>query len=276
MNKPEESKTPPTLASVAQAYAASSGITRNERGHIDLMKAVGGTRGLAESLLPGFVFLAVFVIVRSLPVAVVGAVAVAAVFTIWRLVQRQSVVQAFSGLVGVGICAWFSDTTGRALDYYVPGFWINVVSIVVVLGSILARWPVAGVVFGFIRGENVEWRSHPLRLRAYLIGSWIILALFALRLAVQLPLYFADNVVALGITRLLMGVPLYALALWLAWVISRPAAVAPAGATDAPAAVAPGTADAPDTDALGAGPSDTGVPGAGPSATGPSSGTAAP
>lgn len=239
MNQPEEPKTPPTLASMAQAYAASSGIARNERGHIDLMKAVGGIRGLAESLLPGFVFLAVFVIGRSLSVALAGAIAVAAVFTLWRLVQRQSVLQAFSGLVGVGICAWFSDTTGRALDYYVPGFWINVVSIVVVLGSILARWPVAGLVFGFIRGENVEWRSRPLRLRTYLIGSWIILALFVLRLAVQVPLYFADNVVALGITRLLMGVPLYALALWLAWLISRPAAVAPSATGPSSGTAAP-------------------------------------
>jgi hypothetical protein len=249
LNHPEEPK-PPTLSSVAQAYAASSGISRDERGQIDIMKAVGGARGLAESLLPGFVFLATFVIGRSLAIALTGAIAVAAVFTVWRLIQRQSVMQAFSGLVGVGICAWFSDTTGRALDYYVPGFWINVVSVVVVLTSILVRWPVAGLVFGFIRGENVEWRTHPLRLRAYAIGSWIILALFLLRLAVQVPLYFADNVVALGITRLLMGVPLYALALWLAWLISRPAAGVEVPAT-APAA-------------------------AGPAATGPSSETTAP
>lgn len=46
--------------------------------------------------------------------------------------------------------------------------------------------------------------------------------LMMLRLAVQVPLYFANNVEVLGATRLIMGLPLYALGVWLAWRVSAP------------------------------------------------------
>jgi hypothetical protein len=46
-------------------------------------------------------------------------------------------------------------------------------------------------------------------------------ALFAARLAVQVPLYFAGNVPALAITKLIMGVPLYAPLLLLSWLMVR-------------------------------------------------------
>ena len=49
------------------------------------------------------------------------------------------------------------------------------------------------------------------------------MAVFTLRLAVQVPLYLADAVTALGVARLVMGLPLYALGLWLAWSVSAPA-----------------------------------------------------
>ncbi|WP_394940996.1 DUF3159 domain-containing protein [Psychromicrobium sp. YIM B11713] len=212
----------PSFAQLAESYAARSGLTRNEHGQIDLMKAVGGWRGLAETLVPGLVFLISFMIWQDLTVSVIAAIAVGVIFTVLRLLQRGSVVQSFSGLVGIAICALFSRSTGNALDYYVPGFLTNVVGIAVVGLSMLFRWPITGLLFGFIRGENLEWRAKAGRRRAYMLAAWIVLALFVLRLLVQVPLYFAENLAALGATRLAMGVPLYALALWLAWMISRP------------------------------------------------------
>lgn len=224
----------PTFAQLAESYAAKSGLKRNEHGHIDVMSAVGGWRGLAETLLPGLVFLVSFIIGQNLMLSLVAAIAVGVVFTVFRLVQRSTVVQAFSGLVGIAICAFFSGSTGKALDYYVPGFFTNVVSIAVVLVSILVRWPITGLLFGFIRGENLEWRVRPERRRVYMIAAWIVLSLFALRLIVQVPLYFAENLAALGATRLAMGVPLYALALWLAWMVSRPVPVTEPADPDVP------------------------------------------
>jgi hypothetical protein len=46
--------------------------------------------------------------------------------------------------------------------------------------------------------------------------------LFIVRLLVQLPLYAASAVVALGIARTAMGLPLFGLGLWLTWRMVRP------------------------------------------------------
>jgi len=43
--------------------------------------------------------------------------------------------------------------------------------------------------------------------------------MFAARLAVQLPAYLAQDVAWLGTARLAMGVPLWALTLWLTWLL---------------------------------------------------------
>ena len=146
-------------------------------------------------------------------------------FAVANLVQKRPLVQSLTGVIGVAICAVFALRSGSGTTFFLPGFYLNGAYILAFIVSVAVKWPVAGLLFGFIRGENVSWRNEPKRLRAYTLATWIIISVFALRLAVQLPLYLADNVAALGTMRLAMGVPLYALGLWLAWVISRPAAV---------------------------------------------------
>ena len=59
-------------------------------------------------------------------------------------------------------------------------------------------------------------------LAAVTIPTWVMVAVFALRLGVQVPLYLADAATSLGVARLVMGLPLYALGLWLAWSVSAP------------------------------------------------------
>ena len=78
--------------------------------------------------------------------------------------------------------------------------------------------------FGFIRNEGLDWRKDPARLKAYRVGTWIIVAVLALRLLVQVPLYLMgpDGLAALATTRLIMGAPLYILGVWIAWLVTRP------------------------------------------------------
>lgn len=224
------------IEEIAGTYAQRAGVERRDNGQIDVLKTVGGIRGLAESIVPGVVFLVLFTIGRDLTLSLVASLVVAGLFTLWRLVQRGPATQAFSGLIGVGICALVAAKTGRAEDYYLWGFLTNGTYILGMLISIAVRWPIAGLLFGFIRGEGVDWRKSAARRRVYHWATWIIIAVLTLRLLVQVPLYYAENLVALGTTRLLMGVPLYALGLWMAWLISRPATPASVvGGTDKPA-----------------------------------------
>lgn len=73
------------------------------------------------------------------------------------------------------------------------------------------------------------WRKDADLMRRYTVVTWIWVAMFAARLIVQGPLYLAGEsaVAALGTARLIMGLPLFALVLWLSWrIIRQPAASA--------------------------------------------------
>ncbi|MCU1516103.1 MAG: potassium transporter [Pseudarthrobacter sp.] len=215
---------PPTMAVLAEGYAAKAGLHRRHDGRIDVLRTAGGVQGIAESIVPGLVFLISFTITRDLTPSLIAALASAAVFTVVRLVQRRPLTQALAGVVGVGISAWLANTTGKAEDFYLPGFITNAAYILAMVVSIAVKWPVAGLLFGFIRNEGVHWRQDPARLRAYRLGTWIIVAVLVLRLVVQVPLYLlgGDGLAALATTRLLMGAPLYILGVWVAWLVTRP------------------------------------------------------
>ena len=210
------------FAEIAQEMAAKSALTRKENGHIDLLAAAGGVRGIAESVLPGLVFLVAFTITRDLTIALVGSVAMAAIFLVARLIQRTPLTQALAGIAGVALSAFLAMKTGKAEKYYLVGFITNGAYILAMVVSIAVRWPVLGLLFGYARNEGVRWRDKPERLRAYRVATWIVVAVMAARLVVQLPLYLTEQVDALGAMRLIMGVPLYAFGLWIAWLVSRP------------------------------------------------------
>ena len=47
--------------------------------------------------------------------------------------------------------------------------------------------------------------------------------MFAIRVGVEVPLYLASNDAALGVAKLVLGVPLYAIVLLLTWLLIRSA-----------------------------------------------------
>src|SRR5512141_2522758 len=78
----------PTVAQLAEGYAAKAGLHRTDDGNIDVLKSAGGIQGIAESILPGLLYLIAFTITRELPLALIAALASAAAFTVARLIQR--------------------------------------------------------------------------------------------------------------------------------------------------------------------------------------------
>lgn len=188
-------------------------------------EAVGGVRGLLESTLPGVVFVVVFLASgRLLPPALVAAAGVALAALLLRVVQRTAVTQAVSGLFGVGVGVAWAWWTGRAEDYFAGGLIANAAWLVALLVSLVLRWPLVGVVVALLRAEPMTWRKDPeaARLRRrYWWATWIWVAMFALKLGVQVPLYLQGTAAVgwLGTARLAMGVPLFALTLWVTWLL---------------------------------------------------------
>jgi len=186
-----------------------------------VLDALGGKRGIIDSGLPSLAFVVVFTITKKLDLSLIIALVIAVAAAIARLVKRDTVQHALSGLVGVLICAWFSRSTGKAENFFLPGMIKSGIYGVVYLVANLLRWPILGLVLGPILGENLGWRKNPIRLRAYLLSGWVWVLLFVVRLAIQVPLYFANQTTALGVATLIVGWPLFLVTIYLTWAILK-------------------------------------------------------
>ncbi len=196
--------------------AGLSGEAVSARG---VLEAIGGVRGIVETLLPATVYLAVFVVTGDAKLSAVAPLALAIAAILWRVVRRQPLASALSGLLGVVICVAAVMFTGEGSSYFVPGFFINGAWIAAHSISLLVGWPLIGLLLGFLRGSLTDWRKVPSLRRAAQLTTGLWILVFAARLAVQLPLYFAGSTEALGVARLVMGVPLFALAVLFTWMV---------------------------------------------------------
>ncbi|GIG54681.1 DUF3159 domain-containing protein [Demequina activiva] len=212
-----------TTAEVEPARAGRLGevLTGDE---FSFTEAVGGWRGFIESAAPGVVFVIAYLGWGGWLIPVIASVATVAALVLVRLIQRSSVQQALAGVLGVGIGAIWAWRSGDAGGYFVPGLWANGLYLAALLASMAVRWPAVGIVVGLLKGWGTSWRADARVMRMMQLGTAVVAAMFALRLAVQLPLYLAGAVVALGTAKLAMGVPLFALTLWLVWLLVRNAA----------------------------------------------------
>jgi len=221
---PDGTPVPAVAQEVAQEQGR--GLRALTAADFSVAEATGGVRGLVESVAPGLVFVVVYLVADELTPALVSASAVTLLAVIVRLAQRTPVTQALAGVIGVGIGVFWAARSGQAQDYFVVGLWTNTAYLAACLVSLVAGWPVVGVVVGLLRGEGTTWRDDRGLRRVYGLATWVWVAMFALRLAVQVPLYLGAEVGWLGTARLAMGVPLWALTLWVTWLLVRTPGVA--------------------------------------------------
>lgn len=188
-----------------------------------IAEAVGGPLGIAESTLPFVAFTTVWTATgRDITAGAIVAVAISAALATVRLVRGESIRFAASGLIGVAIGALVASRTGSASGFFLPGILINLGSLSAYLISITIRKPLLGLFVSPFTGEGKAWYTDPDRRRLYTRASWIWVGLFGLRLSIQVPLYITDTVGPLTVARVVTGVPLFALGLWLSYLILRP------------------------------------------------------
>jgi hypothetical protein len=196
-------------------------------GHV-VWRAMGGWRGILESVLPSLVFVVLFTVTYdretqtgNLWLSLGLSVGLAAVFTIIRLLTKSPPSAAIGGLVATAGAAALALFTGRGQDNFVFGFITNAVYGSAFLVSALIGWSLIGLAVGFLMNEGTRWRADKRKKRVFF---WLAIAwagLFAFRLAVQLPLYFAGDVTALGTLKLIMGLPLFAPLVAVTWLAVR-------------------------------------------------------
>jgi hypothetical protein len=223
-----------------------------------VLDQLGGWRGMVDASLPTIAFIVANGI-GGLSVGIWAAVGSAVLVFLLRLVRRESIQQAISGLFAVAVAVFIAARSGEARDFFVLGIVRNAGIGVVLLGSLLVRWPLVGVIAEFLAPSHLgamsahklpslrggpkpepvtdavdpperapdapaerHWRDDRRMLRAY---GWLTVlwgGVFLLRAGVQWVLYLHDSVGLLGTSSVVLGLPVTAVELVITlWVVSR-------------------------------------------------------
>ncbi|HZG88578.1 MAG TPA: DUF3159 domain-containing protein [Pseudonocardia sp.] len=200
-----------------------------QRPEPSLADVLGGRGGALDATVPVVTFVLVFTLGDALgwlsPVVWGGlaAVLVGGVVAAVRVARGRRPRAVLLGLLGVAVAALVAVYTGRAVDFFLVQIVSNAASALAWAVSIVVRWPLLGLVVGTALGQRTRWRRDPDLLRGYQRASWVWVAQYLVRLAVFLPLWAADAVVALGIARTVLTWPLVALCVALSWPVLRSA-----------------------------------------------------
>lgn len=187
-----------------------------------LRELLGGRRGAVDATLPALAFGAGWLLTgHSILGGGLAALAVGAAVALWRVRRGARPRSVLIGLLAVSVAVLIALRTGRASDFFLIQVVSNAASALAWAVSIVVRWPLLGVVVGAVLGQGRRWRRDPALLRAYGRGSWVWFGQYVTRLAVFLPLYLADRVVALVAARALLSWPLVAACLAVSWWVVR-------------------------------------------------------
>ncbi len=207
-----------------EGVAKRLGLSKNgESYQLDgksLLSGIGGGLGIAEAVLPATTFSIVFAVTQQALPAVVSAATLSLLFIVVRLLKKQGIQQSVIGALAIALAAFLAlRDGGQATDYFIPGLLTNLAYMSVLLVSVLIRRPLMGYVAQLLFGLT-NWRTSREYKRLRLI-TLIWVAFFALRLLVQVPLYFANMVELLAASRVVMGAPAYAGLLALTWILMK-------------------------------------------------------
>lgn len=198
-------KAPDVDTALEEAIAA-------RRASMDPKEMFGGPRDWVDQALPPIGFV-ISNAIWGLDVAIRVAIGIVILEVLVRIVTRETLRHAFSGVFGVAIAAIIARKTGEAKNFFLPGIVINGVYAFAFLFSAAIRKPLVGIIMRFLLEKPKEWHDHP-RVKRVMIEvtvGWGLVSV--LRVVVQETLRRLDATGWLAVSKIAMGWPLYLLAL---------------------------------------------------------------
>ncbi|XCB29793.1 DUF3159 domain-containing protein [Arcanobacterium hippocoleae] len=207
-----------------KSSAKKSGLHALNADDFNILNVVGGWRAVFEAVIPTLTFVVLLITTGDYLVPALIAFGLCCTFAAARAIQRLSVKPALSGVLTMAASVFVAWKTGQAVNVFLVSILKNMTYGSIILVSILVRWPLLGVMLGYLRGEKTRWRHGQewalTRVRYYQI-TWVWTFIFAARLSVQIPLYFGGHAQWLGIMKLTLGLPADILAAYICWQLLR-------------------------------------------------------
>jgi len=209
-----------------------------------LMEQLGGVAGIVYSSLPVLVFVGTSRLM-GLAAAAGAALGVATLILLWRLLRRDSVQPAVSGLIGVAVCVLIAYLLGESKGYFLLGIWTSLIWAAVFAVSMLIRRPVVGYLWSWLHGHDQQWRDVRRAVYAFDVATLTWVLVFGARFVVQRVLYDTNRTGWLVVARIAMGWPLAAVAAVVTFLAIRAAQRAIEAASVTAAAVEAGAVPLP-------------------------------
>ncbi|NLE44755.1 MAG: DUF3159 domain-containing protein [Chloroflexi bacterium] len=172
----------------------------------ELRTVMGGRSHLIDALVPPVIFAVANAIVGFRYAAGV-ALALALLFTGWRIAKRHPVAYAIAGLAGVGIAVLLAWLLQRAEGYFLPDIIGGAATVLVCLVSVAVRRPLVALTSHIVRGWPLGWYWHARVRPAYseVTGFWTLF--FAAKLAVQIALFLGASATVIAGVNIVLGWP---------------------------------------------------------------------
>ncbi len=182
-----------------------------------LSSALGGARGSLETALPTVAFVAAWSWRHDVAIAVTASAAIVVILLIVRLATRQTPRYVLSAVFATAIAAFFALRSGKAEAAFLPGILTSAAWGAAALLSVVARWPIVGFIVAAgdpqLAEDPTAWRRDRGLVAVCQRLTMVLVALYAVRVAIMYPLYLAGQVTLLGVAKIALGWPAYLCAL---------------------------------------------------------------
>ncbi len=159
-----------------------------------------------DALLPPLIY-AVSNSILGLQTAVMLAVTTALINFSRRIIKKENWKYSLAGLIGVIFASSFAYLSNNASNYFIPALTSSTLFLLASVITVLIGKPLAGWASHLSRGWPLEWFWRQDVKPAYREVTILWAIYFALRLAIQLRLFFSEAVLNLAWINILLGWP---------------------------------------------------------------------
>ena len=163
-------------------------------------------RGALDIVLPPLLFM-LLLSWFGFAYAAGGALILAFYFVLLRFWQGRFRLAAVGGLAGVLLAVGAAQFLQRDAGFFAPGMLTGGLTVFLALVSVAAKRPLTAWSSYIARRWPLEWYWHPQVRPAYTETTWLWVAYFGGRLALQLILFQQDQMRELAAVNLILGWP---------------------------------------------------------------------
>ncbi|CCU78560.1 PROBABLE CONSERVED INTEGRAL MEMBRANE ALANINE AND LEUCINE RICH PROTEIN [Halanaerobium saccharolyticum subsp. saccharolyticum DSM 6643] len=159
-----------------------------------------------DALLPPLIY-AVSNSIFGLQTAVILAVTTALINFSRRIIKKENWKYSLAGLIGVIFASSFAYLSNNASNYFIPALTSSTLFLLASVITVLIGKPLAAWASHLSRGWPLEWFWRQDVKPAYREVTILWAVYFALRLTIQLRLFFSEAVLNLAWVNILLGWP---------------------------------------------------------------------